>query len=299
MEKLNYEEFVTLLMEELDKRYPDMKKTVKEMVKINEKKQGIMIDCTSRICATIYPENLYEVYKMVFEEPNFMDIVLESVDSALQYEFLKKYKRMLYTWDEVKPYVKPFVFNLIKNCDFIEATQIVFKEKLNLAYGCYIDFPEDELGGTAQVNVSQYLLELWKISEEELFAAAESNATYCIKSMKETIEEIIQDKSGVEVNLGERSMLYVISTPKRHRGAAGMFRTEILEKHAQEIGDSFYILPSSMHEVILVKEEDAPSVETLRDMVQEVNETQVITEEYLSDSIYYYDRKTKEVEIVG
>lgn len=299
MEKLNYEEFVSLLMEELDKRYPDMKKTIKEMAKINEKKQGIMIDCSSRVCATIYPENLYEVYKIAFEEPNFMDIVLESVDSALQYEFVKEYKRMLYKWDEVKPYVKPFVFNLVMNCDFIEANQIVFKEKLNLAYGCYIDFPEDEMGGTAQVNISQYLLELWEISEEELFETAESNANFCIKSMKETIEEIVQDKSGVEVNLGEKSMLYVISTQKRYRGAAGMFRTDLLEKHAEEIGDNFYILPSSMHEVILVGETDAPSLEALKDMVQEVNETQVMAEDYLADSIYYYDRKIEEVTIVA
>lgn len=299
MEKLNYEEFVALLMEELDKRYPNMKKTVKEMVRINEKKQGIMIDCTSQICATIYPENLYEVYKIVFEEPNFMDIILESVESALQYEFVKEYKCMLYKWDEIKPYVKPFVFHLTKNCDFIEATHIVFKEKLNLAYGCYINFPEDELGGTVQVNVSQYLLELWEISEEELFEAAENNVTYCIKSMKETIEEIIQDRSGVEVDLEEKSMMYVLSTPNRHRGAAGMFRTELLEKHAEEIGDNFYILPSSLHEVILVGETDAPSVKALRNMVREINATQVMIEEYLSDSIYYYDRSTKEVKIVG
>lgn len=299
MEMLSYKGFELLLMQELDKRYPEMKKTTKEMVKINEQKQGIIIECANGICVTIYPENLYEVYKLVFEEMNFMDIILESVDAALKYEFVKEYKSMLYKWDDIKQYVKPFVFNLEKNREYIKQNQIVFREKLNLAYCCFLDFPEDELGGTAQVNVSRNLLELWEISEEELFETAESNAIFCIKSMKETIEEIIQDKSGVEVNLGERSMLYVISTPKRYRGAAGIFRTELLEKHAVEIDDNFYILPSSMHEVILVKEQDAPSVEVLKDMVQDVNETQVMVEEYLADSIYYYERKIKEVKIVG
>ena len=299
MEMLSYEGFELLLMQELNKCYPDMKKTTKGIVKINEKKQGIIIECTNGICATIYPENLYEVYERVYEEMNFMDIILESVDAALKYEFVKEYKSMLYKWDDIKQYVKPFVFNLEKNREYIEQNQIIFRERLNLAYGCFVDFPEDEEGGSAQVNISRNLLELWEITEEELFETAESNAIFCIKSMKETIEEIIQAKAGVEVNLGERSMLYVITTPKRYRGAAGMFRLELLEQHAEEIDDNFFILPSSLHEAIFVKEEDTSSVESLKELVQEVNETQVMIEEYLSDSIYYYDRNTKEVKIVG
>lgn len=299
MEMLSYEGFEYLLMEELDKRYPDMKKTTKGIVKINEKKQGIIIECTNGICATIYPENLYEVYERVYEEMNFMDIILESVDTALKYEFVKEYKSMLYKWDDIKQYVKPFVFNLEKNRKYIEQNQIIFRERLNLAYGCFVDFPEDEEGGSAQVNISRNLLELWEISEEELFETAESNAIFCIKSMRQVIEELIQNQSGMEVNLGEKTFLYVLSTENRYRGAAGIFKTELLENHAEEIDGNFYILPSSMHEAILVKEEDAPSVEILRDMVQDVNETQVKVEEYLVDSVYYYDRATKEVTIVG
>lgn len=320
MEKLSYEGFKYLLMEELDKRYPDMEKTSKEIVKINEKKQGIIIECANGICATIYPENLYQVYRKVFEETNFiehvmgrvdselqyefeetdlMGIVLESVDSALKYEFVKEYKSMLYKWDDVKQYVKPFVFNLEKNREYIEHTQIVFKERLNLAYSCFVEFPEDEEGDSAQVNITQGLLELWGVSEQEIFEAAERNAIFNIKSMREVIEELIKNKVGVEADLEEKTIMYVISNEKRHRGAAGLFQTELLEKHAEELDDNLYIIPSSLHEVILVKEDDAPPVEVLKDMVHEVNETQVNIEDYMSDNIYYYDREKKELKIVG
>lgn len=298
MEKMSYDEFLSLLMRELDKRYPNMDKMIREIVKINEKKQGIMIECGSGICATIYPLNLYEVYERVFEEADFMEIILESVDSALKYEFIKEYKRMLYKWDDVKQYVKSFVFNLERNRDYIEETQIVFREKLNLAYACFIDFPEDETGGSAQVNISCNLLEVWGISEEELFKTAECNATFCIKSMRQVIEEITGDKTRVEDTLWEKTIMYVISTPKRYRGAAGIFSTELLDKHAEKTGKNFYILPSSVHEAIIVNEKEAPSAVTLKDMVQEVNET-LLTEEYLADSVYYYDRETKKVTIVA
>lgn len=298
MEKLSYDEFLSLLMQELDKRYPDREKMTREIVKINEKKQGILIDCGKDICATIYPGNLYEVYERVFEEPGFMEIILGNIDSALQYEFVKGYKSMLYQWCDIKQYVKPFVFNLEKNQQYIEDTQIVFKEKLNLAYSCFVDFPEDEMGGSAQINISRNLLEFWGISEKELFETAECNATFCIQSMRQVIEELTGEKIRVEDTLWEKTIMYVISTPKRYRGAAGMFWTELLEKHAEEICDDFYILPSSIHEAILVNEADAPSIKELKDMVWEVNET-LMPEEYLGGSVYYFNRHTKEVTVVA
>ena len=67
---------------------------------------------------------------------------------------------------------------------------------------------------------------------------------------------------------------------------------------ASRLECDFYILPSSLHEIILMREDMAPEMETLREMVQEINSTQVLVEDYLSDSIYYYDRNTKEVTIV-
>lgn len=299
MEMLSFEGFEYLLMKELDKRYPNMKKTISEIVKINEKKQGIIVESTNGISATIYPENLYQVYEQVYEEADFVDIILESINSVMEYEFVKEYKSMLYKWDDVKQYVKPFVFNLEKNREYIEQNQIVFMERLNLAYGYFVEFPEDAEGSSAQVNITQGLLELWGVSEQELFETAERNASFCIKSMREVMEDLIKDKVGVEVTLDEKSIMSVLSNQRKNRGAAGLFQTEVLEKYAEELGNNFYILPSSLHEVILIKEDEAPSVEVLKSMVQEVNETQVNIEDYLSDNVYYYDREKKEVSIAA
>lgn len=58
------------------------------------------------------------------------------------------------------------------------------------------------------------------------------------------------------------------------------------------LGENFYILPSSIHEVILLRESFAEDAEYLRWMIQEVNATEVAPEEILSDRAYYYDRET-------
>lgn len=68
-----------------------------------------------------------------------------------------------------------------------------------------------------------------------------------------------------------------------------------LKQFAQSISKNFYILPSSIHEIILVPETEESSVEDFASMVCDVNKTYVAPTEVLSNSVYYYDRKTEQV----
>ena len=65
----------------------------------------------------------------------------------------------------------------------------------------------------------------------------------------------------------------------------------ILEKVGQKLGENYYILPSSIHEVIVVPESKSPVKQDLEEMVREINETQVEEEEILSYRAYYFSRK--------
>ena len=58
------------------------------------------------------------------------------------------------------------------------------------------------------------------------------------------------------------------------------------------MGENFFVIPSSVHETIIVAESEAPGREELRSMIEEINETQVEAEEVLSDRAYYYDRES-------
>ena len=59
----------------------------------------------------------------------------------------------------------------------------------------------------------------------------------------------------------------------------------------QKLGENYYILPSSIHEVIVVPESKSPVKQDLEEMVREINETQVEEEEILSYRAYYFSRK--------
>ena len=73
-----------------------------------------------------------------------------------------------------------------------------------------------------------------------------------------------------------------------------MFYGNALEELSETIGSDLYILPSSVHECIAVSTE-LGDPETLAEMVQEVNGSQVAPEEQLSDHVYHYDANTKEI----
>ena len=63
-----------------------------------------------------------------------------------------------------------------------------------------------------------------------------------------------------------------------------------MDKIAEQVGSSsYYILPSSIHETIVVPFNDGMNVDELKNMVHEVNSTQVVADEILSDNVYVYD----------
>ena len=61
------------------------------------------------------------------------------------------------------------------------------------------------------------------------------------------------------------------------------------------MGENYFVLPSSIHEVIIVPESASPGYSDLNEMIREINQTQVAEEEVLGDHAYYYDCAKKEL----
>ena len=89
----------------------------------------------------------------------------------------------------------------------------------------------------------------------------------------------------------------VLTNHVMYYGAAGILRTDLLEKLAQLKETDLYILPSSVHEVILLPALDCWDVDELRQMVKSVNAGSVDKMDWLSDEVYYYRRESGEVVI--
>lgn len=147
--------------------------------------------------------------------------------------------------------------------------------------------------GTATVLVRKEHLEIWGLTEAQLFDEAKKNTPILLPYQFCPMRKLLRKICPYAVDEGEEEeeSLYVLSNKLRSFGAASMLYEGILEKVGQKLGENYYILPSSIHEVIVVPESKSPVKQDLEEMVREINETQVEEEEVLSDRVYYFSRK--------
>ena len=79
---------------------------------------------------------------------------------------------------------------------------------------------------------------------------------------------------------------YVLTNIAQINGATAILYPNLLQEIGEATQSNFFILPSSIHEVILMKDNGDMNAEELQRMVMEINRTQVAPEEVLSDEVY-------------
>ena len=96
-----------------------------------------------------------------------------------------------------------------------------------------------------------------------------------------------------------KNKMFVLTNTLKSSGAGTMFYNHLLSHIADEMNCSFYILPSSIHEVILLKDNGDFSPSYLKELVHTANATMVIDEEVLSEHIFYFSHASKTLSVVA
>lgn len=164
---------------------------------------------------------------------------------------------------------------------------------LNLAVVFYYAY-ENQLLGSGTILIRNSHKESWNVTTEELYQQAKENTERIFPADLIRMEEIIEETE--KENFAEESWeeeqiipMFVLTNGKRQFGAISIFYPGILKNLAGKMNANLFILPSSVHEVILLPDV-GEKAECLQEMVKDVNRTQVAEEEVLADSVYYYDR---------
>ena len=138
----------------------------------------------------------------------------------------------------------------------------------------------DSIGAT--VIATKDHLQLLGLSEDELFEQADKNTIPKVKQIEEFVEAI-----GVPT-LNTGMPLFVVES-KRDRYGAGILASEGFLSWMYEHIGAYTIIPSSIHEIIVVPQELAPRAKEMCEMIRDVNSTEVLEEDQLSDIAYMYD----------
>ncbi len=289
---MEYQNFITVVKEEVEKRTGENYK-----VRVNDimKNNGVILNGLTvmgehcNISPTIYLNGFYEAYESgMMTLGGVVDEVMETYERNKVVKSVDMNHFMKY--ENVKEKIVYKLVHAERNRALLEDVPHINVHNLAVVFQCLV---AEETMGNATVLIHNAHLKLWGIDEKKLYQAAIVNTPYLqpyeITSMKDVVRQLLELDEELPVEEGDIPM-YVLSNQLRIFGAACILYPDVLKKFANEIESDLYILPSSVHEVILLPVSAGSDIEELTKMVRDINETQLKQEEVLSDSIYYYSR---------
>lgn len=148
-------------------------------------------------------------------------------------------------------------------------------------------------------QVDYNLLYSCKCSEEEMHEAAVKNTKKLMPVVFQTLPGVIESRVNIDEDDAYKGTenVWVIYNEEKEYGANNILFPENLEYIGKRIGNNFYILPCSIHEVLCISVSGITANAAV-DMVREVNKTEVKENDFLSDNIYLYNRKTKKIKVI-
>ena len=241
----------------------------------------------------IYLERFFEDYKKGKAMEEILQDVMKTYEEALQ-NINPDSLSGIEDWEQVKGRLAFRLLSKERNKETLE--NYVYKEFLDLAAIVTFCAEIDEQGVKA-IRVTHDLAELWNVSKEEILQAAEENTEALFPVRMEPIldtlcrvADISRDDLPEEVLAEEDSpQIMVLTNYLGVNGATVLLYDSFLQQVYEKLRGKFIILPSSIHEVIVMPLASAPPITDSQKMVEQINRSAVKEEEILSDSVYLYD----------
>lgn len=275
-----------------------LKKEVKyqEINKLNGTKHyGLtFLEPGGNIAPTIYLEEFYQMY---LDTGNWHKTINQIIKVYLSNSFPKCIDM---GWFKDFDKVQGLIFHKLINFD----TNTTLLE--NVPYTRYLDFAivyyahyEVEKIGNGSILIHNSHLEMWQCTTQKLAELAEENTPRIYPLSISTIQNTIMDLGyPMDDEIFPNIPMYVMSNETKTNGAICIRYKDSLKNFANKLNSDVIILPSSVHEVLLLPLEKDQNFREIRNMVYEVNHDHIPKEDFLSNNIYLYRRDTDNIEIV-
>ena len=267
--------------------------TINHVIKNNgcEMDGLVIMEKGKDIAPTIYLDSFYELYTNGENIKNIIrqiEVIYEQNKNNVTFDV-----NILKHFDTIKDKIVYKVVNYRSNEKLLE--RVPHKRILDLAvvFYCLLD---NEYGRSATALIYNNNLKNWNVTIDDVYKAALKNTPDLlhskISSMAALFEKCGVNVDGEEVDLKDYvpSDMYVLTNESKLNGAACILYENVLYDFAQKLGADLYILPSSVHEVILLPKLSMFEKDELVNMVREVNTEGVAADEVLSDHVYEYNR---------
>ena len=309
MKEISKEIIKDALKREIGNMYPEGKVMETTVIKNNISKLGVTLKLpNTKATPVVYVDDMYDYYNNVNDLDDTLNKAISMIENSINSIKNTKLDDAVFNLiGDIKGNVFPRLVNTKTN-EVMLQNNTPHREFLDMSIVYYIEKYNDKLNCVEAIRVTNELMECENISEEELYHNSMKNMLEKEKSLLTPMIKIIMNlKFGIGITPEEKEIskndfsggeFIVLSNDYGINGSREILNISTLKK-ASEIAESdLYILPSSIHEVLLISvNEINSSPSELKNMVSEVNLSEVSEEERLSDNVYIFKKDTSTIEI--
>ncbi len=292
---MNYDEFKNAVLQEMEAQNQDLSFGITHV----EKLQGLSYDALavgregSNISAMVDLNKAFEYYQESDDFGETLSDLQRAVDNGLermpQIDF-----SILDDYDKVKEHLEVQMIPVRGN----EAQLLKLPHEVTgdiaMVYRVDLDQSQNMASSTLVTND---MLGAYGITEEKLHADAMDyaprNRPACFKSISDVLNEL---SGGAFPNEGD-APFYVATMEGNEQGAGAIMYPGFLDMAAEKLGGDLYILPSSVHEVLILHDAKDFNTAEFNEMIATINAAEVKPEERLSDHAYHYDSEAHLLEL--
>ena len=243
-----------------------------------------------KIRPQIYLEKYYEDYQRGKELQDIVEEVLKVYKSAMK-DINPKNLKHLEEWGNIKERLALRIVSKERNQE--ELYNLVYEEICDLVAIATICV-ERNGEGVKSIRITQDLARKWNVSNEEILEAAKENTSKLFSPKIQDLYEFVQDMVDIskeELSQGQKNFpdLQILTNDLCINGATVILYDSFMKDVYERLGGKFIILPSSIHEVLVVPLEDSMYIPYLQEVVESINQRFVAEDEILSDNVYMYD----------
>lgn len=287
---MDYKQFMDWVAEEMRARFPGADISIQEVSKLQgQSYTGMSVRLEdSDIAATLDLKPFYEGFESDLAFDDVMDLVEHTVASAIRH--LPHYDANTLTdYDQMKDTLVIQLVPVAGNEQKLSQIPHRRVEDMALVYRFEL---ENNVQGSSSILLTNDMLTTYGITADRLHAdalkAAVKNHPAKLRNMNDIMREIMGDMSSLLL-MEEPSPMWIATLDNDQYGAGVIQYPGFLDQAAERLGGDFYVLPSSIHEVLLVADDGSMELSYLEETVKRINETEVAPEDRLSYTVYHYD----------
>ncbi len=281
---MNYEQFICAMLECTNKKLPENVWAERQEILKNNGVMAVGLAIRRRgesVAPLIYLEEFYKKYLLGVSVEELAESLIrysENAPSAPEWDY-----HCILDFQKIKNRIVYKLIHAQKNERLLK--EVPHLPVLDFAIIFYLMIPANT-SECCSVLIKNEHRNLWKLPISVLYHYAKGNTPRLCPYQLCALNDFAKEEGLEEL---EESPFYVLTNEKGINGAAAILYPGMPGKIYEKLGGNYYLLPSTVHEFLIVPDLEEISPQHLLTMLREINETQVTKEEVLSDHIYYFD----------